>query len=99
MTTEELNEALSDEAIYQRRKLILDALNYELQLVRQAITEIEVILDDEPRIAIMPEADLEKIQEGLSNWVDCENELDNAETAAFQSLSGDQMARYEKGAE
>ena len=99
MTTEELNDALSDEVVYQRRKLILGALSYELDLVRQAVTLIEVILDDAPRMADMEEAAATQLENNLNELADVERSLDNAESEVFESLTGEQMMRYEKEAE
>lgn len=92
MSIEELNEALTDEAVYGRRKIILDALTYEMELLDQALTLLEPL--DDMTTAAMTEAQTEKLSEDHDVLEETHSDLDNAHTAVIQSLNLDQIKRY-----
>ena len=91
MTTE---EALSDEAVYQRRKLILRAIDYELKLVRVAIAEIEDALTKN-RTAHLSENAIESLEDQATELDESECALSSAESGVYESMSGSQMIRFE----
>lgn len=96
MTTEELNEALSDEAVYGRRKLLLDALTYEMDLVDRALTILDATTQQE--IDMMTESQTEKFNEDRDELAQVHDSLDDAHTQVFQSLSIPNINRYNKEA-
>jgi hypothetical protein len=91
MTTE---EALSDEAVYQRRKLILRAIDYELKLLRVAITEIEDALTKN-RTAHLSENAIKSLEDQATELDESECNLSYAESGVYESMSGSQMIRFE----
>ncbi len=95
MTTE---EALSDEAVYQRRKLILRAIDYELEVVRLAILEIKDALTKN-RTAHLSESAVESLENQVEELENSEDNLCNAESGVFESLCGSQMIRFETDTE
>lgn len=92
MTTEELNEALSDEAVYARRKTLLDALIYEMDLLDKAMTAMEAI--DAQTINMMTENQVDKMVEDKDAMEEAHRELDDAHTDIIQSLPLHLVNRY-----
>lgn len=81
MTSEEVFQALTDEAIYARRKVIIDAIQFEMDLLDMAI----VIKDSDG--SVEPDDEYE-------NYVDQFNDCDSAQTNIIQSLSVDNIKRF-----
>lgn len=96
MTIEELNQELTDDAVYGRRKMILDALTYEMDLVDKALT----VMDATPQqdIDMMTESQTEKFNEDRDELAQVHMSLDDAHTQVFQSLSIPNINRYNKEA-
>lgn len=96
MTIEELNQALTDDAVYARRKMLLDALAYEMDLVDKAMTVMDAMPQQE--IDMMTESQTEKYNEDRDELADAHNDLDDAHTHIFRSLSIPNINRYNEEA-